>query len=107
MRIAKIFGSVVLSRCHTSFAEARLRLAVPISLDELRNDSSPAADTIVVWDELGAGEDSLIAVADGAEAAQPFLPERKPVDAYCTALLDHVTLFDEKQMKTIPTESED
>jgi ethanolamine utilization protein EutN len=92
MRIAKLFGSVVLSRCHPSFQGARLRLAVPLTLDELRAGAEPAAEEMVVWDQLSAGDGTLIALADGAEAAQPFRPEVKPVDAYCAALLDHIAL---------------
>jgi ethanolamine utilization protein EutN len=45
---------------------------------------------VVVWDDLGAGLGSLIAVSDGAEAAAPFKPELKAVDAYCSAILDEV-----------------
>ncbi len=32
----------------------------------------------------------MIAVSDGAEAAQAFRPALKPVDAYCAAILDVV-----------------
>lgn len=92
MRIAKIVGTVTLNRCHPSFVGAALRLAIPLSLAELRGEREPAADEIVVWDELGAGAGSLIAVSEGAEAAQPFRPEIKPVDAYASALLDQIQL---------------
>jgi ethanolamine utilization protein EutN len=46
----------------------------------------------VVYDELGAGLGSLIAVSEGREAAQPFGPEGKPIDAYNAAILDHIDL---------------
>ncbi len=38
------------------------------------------------------GPDSAvwIALAEGPEAAQPFLPEVKPVDAYAAAILDQL-----------------
>jgi ethanolamine utilization protein EutN len=92
MRIAKVVGTVTLNRCHPSFTGAALRLAIPLSLAELRGESEPAADEIVVWDELGAGVGSLVAISEGAEAAQPFRPEMKPVDAYASALLDQIQL---------------
>ena len=92
MRIAKVLGSVVLSRCHPSFEGAPLRVAAPLSLDELKNDTCHYADTLVVWDERGAGEGSLIVLSESSEAAQPFRPEIKPVDAYNTAILDDLTL---------------
>ena len=49
-----------------------------------------STETVIVWDELGAGEGSLIALSEGGEAAQPFHPELKPVDAYNSALLDQL-----------------
>ena len=50
-------------------------------------------DLTVVWDDLGAGDGSTIAVGDGAEAAQAFRPELKPVDAYCAAIMDVVHII--------------
>ncbi len=94
MRIAKIIGTVTLSRCHPSFKGARLKLAVPYSLDELTSDAEPTADTLVVWDEIGAGIGQKIAMAEGPEASQPFRPEVKPVEAYNAAILDHIDLKD-------------
>jgi microcompartment protein CcmK/EutM len=92
MRIAKVVGTVTLNRCHPSFIGARLRLAVPLSLAELRGEREPAADEIVVWDDYGAGIGNLIAVSEGAEAAQPFRPEMKAVDAYASAIIDSIDL---------------
>ncbi len=90
MRIAKVIGTVTLNRCHPSFRGARLKLAVPLSLADLVGQQPPQADETVVWDDLGAGIGSQIAMSEGAEAAQPFRPEIKPVDAYNAALLDSV-----------------
>lgn len=90
MRLATVVGTVTLNRCHPSFTGARLRLAVPLSLTDLRGESQPQADEMVVWDENGAGIGSLVAVSEGAEAAQPFRPDLKPVDAYAAAILDEV-----------------
>ena len=92
MRIAKVIGTVTLSRCHPSFNGASLRLIVPLSLSELKGESQPQADEMVAWDENGAGLGSLIAISEGAEASQPFRPEMKPVDAYASAILDRIDL---------------
>lgn len=92
MRIAKVIGNVVLSRSHPSFAGARLRVAVPMTLDELKTGGEPTEEELVVWDVLGAGDGSLIAISESGEAAQPFRPELKPVDAYNSAILDKVSL---------------
>ena len=60
------------------------------------NDQLPGSDTLVAWDELGAGTGSLIALSEGPEAAQPFRPDVKPVDAYAAAILDELNI--EKEM---------
>jgi ethanolamine utilization protein EutN len=105
MRIAKILGSVTLSRQHPSLVGGSLRLAVPLSRTELVAHAkttagvdavadAPAGDSLVAWDDLGAATGSLVALSDGGEAAQPFRPALKPVDAYCAAILDNVHLPD-------------
>jgi ethanolamine utilization protein EutN len=92
MRVAVIIGTVTLNRSHPSFRGARLKLAVPLSLADLRGDQPAEADPLVLWDELGAGMGSRVALSEGPEAAQPFRPEIKPVDAYNAALLDHLDI---------------
>jgi microcompartment protein CcmK/EutM len=94
MRIAKVLGSVTLNRQHSAMVGGSLRLAAPLSHADLADPDACglAADTIVVWDDLGAATGSLIAVSEGAEAAQPFRPALKPIDAYCAAILDNVHL---------------
>jgi len=92
MRIAKVVGTVTLNRCHPSFIGARLRLVVPLSLAELKGEQEPQADEVVVWDDNAACLGNLIAMSEGAEAAQPFRPDLKPVDAYASAILDEVNV---------------
>jgi ethanolamine utilization protein EutN len=91
MRIAKVVGTVTLNRCHPTFNGARLRLVVPLSLAELQGQP-PQADEIVAWDDNGSGLGNLVAISEGAEAAQPFRPNLKPVDAYAAAILDEVNV---------------
>ena len=88
MRIAKIIGTVTLNRCHPSFQGATLKLAVPFVTEDLLGGQETADETLVTWDELGAGCGSLVALSEGPEAAQPFRPEIKPIDAYAAAILD-------------------
>ena len=92
MRIGKVIGTVTLNRWHESLRGARYRVAVPLSLANLRGESAADAEGIVVYDDLGAGDGSLIAISEGGEAAQPFRPNLKPIDAYCAAILDGVNL---------------
>jgi ethanolamine utilization protein EutN len=81
---------VTLNRWHESLRGARYRVAVPLSLVNLRGESAADAEGIIVYDDLGAGDGSLIAISEGAEAAQPFRPDNKPIDAYCAAILESV-----------------
>jgi len=90
MRICEVIGTVTLNRSHPSLAGARFKLAVPLSLANLTGESADRAEELTVYDELGAGIGSLIAVSEGREAAQPFHPDVKPVDAYNAAILDSV-----------------
>lgn len=92
MRIAHVIGTVTLCRFHPSFQGASLKLAARLSLSDLTDQRDPEHDPVVVWDELGAGRGDRIAVAQGPEAAQPFRPELKPVDAYNAAILDRIDL---------------
>ena len=92
MDIAKVIGTVTLSRSHPSFKGARLKVVIPLALENIAGDAEPTAEELVMWDELGAGIGDLVAVSIGPEAAQPFRPEAKPVDAYNTAILDHIDL---------------
>lgn len=100
MRIGKVIGTVTLNRSHPSLASASLRLAAPLTLDELSSRSEPAAEEMVVYDELGAGQGSVIAISEGGEAAQPFNPEMKPVDAYNAAILDSVDVSQQSHAST-------
>ncbi len=92
MRIAEVIGTVTLSRVHPSLAGARWVLAVPFSLKALRDGRPPDGEDLVVFDSLAAGSGSRIGFSEGGEAAAPFLPEKKPLDAYCACILDHVNL---------------
>lgn len=96
MRIAKVLGNVTLSHAHSSFENCRLRLVMPVDLAQIEASVDRTAlvrqcdELLVAWDQWGAGVGTWIALAEGPEAAQPFYPERKPIDAAIVALLDDV-----------------
>ena len=92
MRIAEVIGTVTCSRAHPSLSGLPLRMVVPFTLAELQNESRPQGEELVAVDVLGAGLGSRIALSESAEAAAPFRPENKPVDAYNAAILDHIEL---------------
>ncbi len=88
MRIADVIGTVTLNRAHPSMMGASLKLVVPLGWDNLAGQSNEPMEEIAVYDELGAGVGSRIAISEGREAAMPFHPELKPLDAYNAAILD-------------------
>ena len=92
MRIAEVIGTVTLSRCHPSIGGFRWVLGVPFSLTALQNNAAPDGEDLVILDELGVGHGQQIGVSEGAEAALPFYPNKKPVDAYCACILDTVVV---------------
>jgi ethanolamine utilization protein EutN len=92
MRIGKIIGNVTLNQVHPTFQGARLRLVVPVTLAELASGSEPQGESLVLWDDLNAGNGATVCFSEGGEAAQPFRPEPKPVDAYLAAILDDIHL---------------
>lgn len=91
MRIAEVIGTVTLSRTHPSLVGARWVIGVPFSLEGLKRDRADGED-LVIYDNLGAGPGARIGFSEGGEAAAPFFPEKKPVDAYCAVLLDQLII---------------
>jgi microcompartment protein CcmK/EutM len=91
MRIAEVIGTVTLSRVHTALTGARWVIGVPFSLKGLKQ-GAPDGEDLVIYDNLGAGAGSRIGFSESGEAAAPFYPEKKPVDAYCACILDQITI---------------
>ncbi|HLA83595.1 MAG TPA: EutN/CcmL family microcompartment protein [Thermoguttaceae bacterium] len=90
MRIGEVIGTVTLNRRHPALAGGRFKLVVPLALDDLTTGRKPMADEFTVYDELGADVGCRVAISEGREAAMPFYPDRKPLDAYAAAILDEI-----------------
>ena len=88
MRIGDVVGTVTLNRAHPTLGGASFKLVTPLSWQNLAGREEEWLEEIVVYDELGAGLGSRIALSEGREAAMPFHPDVKPVDAYNAAILD-------------------
>jgi microcompartment protein CcmK/EutM len=89
MRLARTIGTVTLVEPHPTMRGGVLRLVVPLAACDLTAGDGPA-EPLVAWDDLGAGDGQLVAFSEGGEAAQPFRPRDKPVDAFIAALIDHL-----------------
>ena len=94
MRLGKTIGTVTLVQPHATMRGGVLRLVVPLATADLAAGDGPA-EPLVAWDDLGAGDGQLVAFSEGGEAAQPFRPADRPVDAYVAALLDRVDVTGE------------
>ncbi len=92
MRIAEVIGRVTLSRVHPSLRGARFVIALPLPREALMGESTRRGEEVIAFDDLGASPGAWIALSEGAEAANPFLPARKPIDAYNAALIDRINL---------------
>lgn len=98
MRIARVIGTVTLNRALPDLRPGRYVIADALDGAALEGVAagaprrSPMPESLVVFDRLGAGVGQLIAVSEGGEATMPFRPDRVPLDAYCTAILDAVSL---------------
>lgn len=90
MRIGEVIGNVTLSRMHSSLPAAPLLVTVPLSLEFLATGEGLRGESLVVYDELGAGVGTRIGFSEGREAAQPFHPDRVPIDAYNACILDRI-----------------
>ncbi|MSU80203.1 MAG: carbon dioxide concentrating mechanism protein CcmL [Gemmataceae bacterium] len=90
MRIAEVIGTVTLSRCHPLIAGYRWIIGMPFSLKALREGTGPDGEDLVILDEFGAGQGQRIGVSEGVEAAVPFFPVKKPLDAYNACILDAI-----------------
>lgn len=92
MRVVEVIGTVTLSRPHPSLKGFRFLLGVPLTRKNMADGTRPTAEELVIYDDLGAGVGSQIAISESGEAAAPFYPEKKPIDTYCAALLDTLHL---------------
>ncbi|WP_419193693.1 EutN/CcmL family microcompartment protein [Kolteria novifilia] len=92
----EVVGKVSFSKTHPSLKGKRWVLATPLNLAALAEKEEPKADQLVVIDELGSQRGDVIAVSEGGEAAFPYYPNYKPVDAYAACLIERIDLDDDE-----------
>ena len=98
MRIARVIGNLTLSTTLPGFPAGSLLFAEALdgqalaALPEKKPRKTPMPEALVVFDQLGAGVGQHIGISEGREASMPFWPEKVPVDAYCSAILDTIEL---------------
>lgn len=90
MRVAEVIGTVTLCRRHPNFEGLTFKVALPLTYENLTQDTRPTSENVVLIDQLGCGVGDRIALCEGPEATQPFRPKLVAVDAYNAAILDAI-----------------
>ena len=90
MRVGEVIGNVTLSKCNAMVAGGTWLVVVPLTVAGLKGDEKGRDEALVVYDELGASPGSKIGFSEGGEAANPFAPNHKPLDAYNACILDNI-----------------
>jgi microcompartment protein CcmK/EutM len=91
MRIAEVIGTVTLSKVNPTLAGSRWVIGVPFSLRSLKENTPPDGEDLIIFDKLGAGIGDRIGFSEGGEAAAPFFPEKRAVDAYSACIIDQTS----------------
>ena len=92
MRLGFVIGRLTLTLADPALTGGRFLLVQPLNRAQFGGaPMMPLAkgSTLVVYDELGAGEGHLVGFTEGAEAAVPFT-QPTPVDAYVATLVDRI-----------------
>lgn len=93
MRIGKVVGRVTLTNAYETLAGGRFLIVDVQDRFALAGQKRQTGESLVVYDNLGAGNGDLIAFSESREACMPFYPEKRvPLDAYNAAILDHAAI---------------
>jgi microcompartment protein CcmK/EutM len=84
MQLAKVIGTVVVTRKDENLSNAALLLVQPLTPER-----EPAGRPLVAIDSVGAGVGEEVYFVRGKEASFPFHPEEPPVDAGIVGIVDH------------------
>ncbi|MCY2938016.1 MAG: carbon dioxide concentrating mechanism protein CcmL [Planctomycetota bacterium] len=93
MRVGKVLGTVTLSRVVPELVGIRWLVIGPCDLAAIEAANGlehleASGEDLVVADGVGAGVGQIIAFSEGGEAPMPYIPLKKPVDAYAGLLID-------------------
>ena len=84
MQIAKVIGTVVVTRKDENLTGLTLLLVQPLTPGR-----QPAGKPLVAVDGVGAGVGEEVFFVRGKEASFPFHPVEPPVDAGIVGIVDH------------------
>jgi len=92
MRLGHVIGRVTLTQQDPAYLGGRFLLVQPLIAAQFAGaPMEPLApgNTLVVYDNLGAGAGHIIGFTEGAEASAPF-SRPTPVDAFNAAIIDKI-----------------
>jgi ethanolamine utilization protein EutN len=93
MRIGKVIGKIILNPQEKELVGGRFLIVEVQDRFSLAQQPRKSKESLVVYDNLGAGEGDLIGFTESREATMPFYPERRvPIDALNAAILDSVVI---------------
>jgi len=84
MQIAKVIGTVVVTRKDENLSGIKLLLVQPLTAAR-----EPSGKPLVAVDSVGAGVGEDVFFVRGKEASFPFYPVEPPVDAGIVGIVDH------------------
>lgn len=92
MRLAIVRGHVTLSPAVPELLGKTLVVLEPVTMKNLAaKNGLGGGKALVAVDALGAAKGQMVAFTEGAEAANPYWPNRVPIDAYCSLIVDSFT----------------
>ena len=92
MRLGTVIGRITLTIKEPVYTGGRLLIVQPFTRENFAGATMPPlakGSSLVVYDELGAGEGSIVGFTEGAEATQPF-DGPAPVDAYVACIVNQI-----------------
>jgi microcompartment protein CcmK/EutM len=93
MRVGKVIGRVTLNVTYETLVGGRFLVVEVQDRFGLAGRPRKTQEVVIVYDHLGAGVGETIGFTESREASMPFWPEKKvPLDAYCAAIIDQVTV---------------
>lgn len=93
MILARVEGAVVATKKNEKMRGSRLLLVRPMVIDSpSATEFRASGSTLVVTDDLGAGEGALVLVAQGSSARLGAADKDSPVDAVVIGIVDTVDL---------------
>jgi len=89
MLIAKVVGNVWSTKKHDRMHALRLLIVQPLDREQ-----NPTGDVLVAADEIGAGKDERVLIAQGSPAMMAFadLERPPPVDAVVVGIVDSLEM---------------